>query len=74
MLSDKIDYVFFDVFPSFNKILLNVLLCCDEIIIPIEPHKFSYEGFKTINEPYNKTIIMLNELGIKCKIIWIIYY
>lgn len=66
-LNNEIDYIFFDIFPSFNKILLNVLLCCDEIIIPIEPHKFSYEGFKTINEPYNKTIIMLNELGVKCK-------
>ncbi|CAB1053827.1 hypothetical protein [Spiroplasma endosymbiont of Danaus chrysippus] len=46
-----------------NKILLNVLLASDEIIIPTEPHKFSYEGYKTIKEPYDKAIKTLNQLG-----------
>ncbi len=63
ILNKKIDYIFFDSFPSMNKILLNVLLASDEIIIPIEPHKFSYEGYKTIKEPYDKAIKTLNQLG-----------
>lgn len=64
---DKVDYIFFDSFPSMNKILLSVLLASDEIIIPIEPHKFSYEGFKTISEPYESAIKTLNEVGLNIK-------
>ncbi|WP_174479964.1 ParA family protein [Spiroplasma endosymbiont of Danaus chrysippus] len=65
ILKKDIDYIFFDSFPSMNKILLNVLLASDEIIIPIEPHKFSYEGYKTIKEPYDNAIKTLNQLGLK---------
>ncbi|BET37792.1 ParA family protein [Spiroplasma ixodetis] len=65
ILKKDIVYIFFDSFPSMNKILLNVLLASDEIIIPIEPHKFSYEGYKTIKEPYDTAIKTLNQLGLK---------
>ncbi|WP_342254543.1 ParA family protein [Spiroplasma endosymbiont of Zeiraphera isertana] len=67
ILANKIDYIFFDSFPSMNKILLNVLLASDEIIIPIEPHQFSYEGYKTIKEPYDNAIKTLNQFGLNLK-------
>lgn len=64
-LKENYDYIFFDTSPSFNKILLSVLLVSDEIITVIEPHKYSYEGILTIKEPYDNAIKSLNELGLK---------
>ncbi|AGR41702.1 ParA family protein [Spiroplasma taiwanense] len=66
-LKQKIDYILMDTSPTMSKILLNVLLAADEIIIPIEPHKFSIEGLETITKPYNKMIKTLNDIGSNIK-------
>lgn len=50
------DFIIFDVHPSFNNILLNVLMSVDIIITPIEPQIFSVEGIETMLLPLNKTI------------------
>ncbi|GAA6238769.1 MAG: hypothetical protein SPLM_08840 [Spiroplasma phoeniceum] len=50
-----------------NTILLNVLLASDEIIIPIEPHSYSFEGITTMFKPYLETINNSKKMGMNIK-------
>ncbi|ASP28784.1 chromosome partitioning protein ParA (plasmid) [Spiroplasma corruscae] len=56
LLGDVYDFIIFDVHPSFNNILLNVLIAVDLIITPIEPQIFSVEGIETMLLPLKKTV------------------
>lgn len=67
ILNSKFDYVFFDTYPSMNTILLNVLLASDEIIVPIEPHSYSFEGITTMFKPYLETINNSKKMGMNIK-------
>lgn len=67
LLINKFDYIFFDTYPSMNTILLNVLLASDEIIVPIEPHSYSFEGITTMFKPYLETINNSKKMGMNIK-------
>lgn len=67
ILINKFDYIFFDTYPSMNTILLNVLLASDEIIVPIEPHSYSFEGITTMFKPYLETINNSKKMGMNIK-------
>ena len=44
------DYVIIDTHPAINMMLRNVLVACDEVIIPITPGRYSFQGINDLIE------------------------
>ena len=62
-LSEIFEYIVFDTSPKADKILTSMLLACDSIIVPIEPHIYSYEGLDVMLKPYEEAILSINSFG-----------
>lgn len=62
-ISEVFDYVVFDTSPKADKILTSMLLACDSILVPIEPHIYSYEGLEVMIKPYEEAIKNINSFG-----------
>jgi len=52
----KYDYILCDVGPSTGAITRNVILCCDEIIIPLVPDRFCYQAIKLLGQVISEWI------------------
>lgn len=63
ILSEIFDYIFFDTSPKADKLLTSMLLACDSIIVPIEPHLYSYQGIDVMTKPYQEAINSINSFG-----------
>ncbi len=48
VIQDNYDYVIIDCMPSVGSLTENALCCCDEVIIPTEPHFFSVKGIESL--------------------------
>lgn len=44
------DFVIIDTHPSIDMMLRNVLIACDEVIIPITPGRYSFQGINDLIE------------------------
>jgi cellulose biosynthesis protein BcsQ len=52
----KYDYILCDVGPSTGAITRNVILCCDEIIIPLVPDRFCFQAIKLLGQVISEWI------------------
>lgn len=43
-IRDKYDYIFIDTPPSLDLRVSNALVCCDKVIIPVEPDSYAVKG------------------------------
>lgn len=46
--ANNYDYILCDIGPSTGAITRNVILCCDEIIIPLVPDRFCFQAIKLL--------------------------
>jgi len=48
--TEKYDYIVIDTNPALNSLLYSALVTSDDVIIPVEPTKFSIEGLAQLKE------------------------
>jgi cellulose biosynthesis protein BcsQ len=52
----KYDYILCDVGPSTGAITRNVILCCDELIIPLVPDRFCFQAIRLLGQVISEWI------------------
>ncbi|MFW4371179.1 MAG: ParA family protein [Spiroplasma sp. hy2] len=62
ILEKLFDYVLIDTNPTMTILTTNIFITADQVIFPIEPHKFSVEGIGIFFEDYSNTIKELQEI------------
>ncbi len=73
------DYIIIDANPGLNTLLYNILVASDEVIIPVEPSKYSIEGLiqlrettESVQENENKDLkiagILINKFNERTKL------
>lgn len=62
ILEKLFDYILIDTNPTMTILTTNIFISADEIILPIEPHKFAVEGIGSFFEEYSNTIKELQEI------------
>lgn len=62
ILEKLFDYILIDTNPTMTILTTNIFISADEVILTIEPHKFSVEGIGIFFEEYLNTIKELQEI------------
>lgn len=52
-IKDDYEYVIFDTPPAVNMLLRNVLIASDDVIVPITPDRYGFQGFSDFAETIN---------------------
>jgi chromosome partitioning protein len=53
-IKSKYDFIIIDCNPSLSPINISIALASDQIIIPVNPDKFSYKGLKKMLDEYDR--------------------
>ncbi len=65
-LKEKFDYILVDCNPSLSALNTSIALASDEIILPVNPDKYSYEGAnRTVEEFMNVSAGFKKKLNVK---------
>ena len=72
-INDRYDFIIIDCPPSLNMLMINALSSCDEVLIPVQPHFFAFEGMvqlfqsiANIKKKINKKISIMGILFTMC--------
>ena len=72
-IDDRYDFIIIDCPPSLNMLMINALSSCDEVLIPVQPHFFAFEGMvqlfqsiANIKKKINKKISIMGILFTMC--------